>query len=159
MKASPRFKSFRVIVLGTLLTLGFQSLAQSPHSEVTLSAGINQVNLDYAFLFGETRRHIAEFGVRIGDESRNPTAISQNVGYEGFEILYHYVLNSSEKLNFSAGLGYRGVVEDFAGHISIPLTFRYKFEEHFTLRARLTSLLGGSEDVKVMPTIGFGVAF
>jgi len=159
MKAPLFFQSLRVIILGVLLSLGLQSAAQSPHSEVTLNTGINQIGLDYAFLFGETRRHIAEVGVRFGGESSNPTALSANEGYEGFEILYHYVLNSNEKFNFSAGIGYRGVAEDFVGHISIPLSFRYKFDEHFRLRARLTSLLGGAENVNVLPTVGFGVAF
>ncbi|WP_417613242.1 hypothetical protein [Owenweeksia hongkongensis] len=160
MKAYPHFKSFRVIILGVLVALGFQSVAQSPHSEVTLSAGINQVSLDYGFLFGQTRRHIVELGLVLGDATtENPGVLSEVDGYDGGSLLYHYVLNSNDKLNFSVGVGYQGGVEDLKGYISIPLTFRYKFDEHFRLRARLTSLLGGAEDVKVMPAIGFGVAF
>lgn len=161
MKAPLFFQSLRVIILGVLLSLGLQSVAQSPHSEVTLNAGVNQIGLDYAFLLGETRRHIAEVGVRFGDgyTSDNLNALYVQEGYEGFEFLYHYVLNSDDKLNFSAGIGILYAGENVGGYASIPLTVRYKLEEHFRLRARLTSLIGGVESVKVLPTIGFGVAF
>lgn len=150
--------SLKLAILALFLSFGFQSFSQSPHSEVTLSAGINQLGLDYAFLFGETRRHIAEVGLRIGDGNRYPGLLAEEGQYDGAEVLYHYVLNSHEKLNFSAGLGVLFAGDDEGGYISIPLTFRYKIEEHFRLRARLTSLFGGI-DVKVLPSIGFGVAF
>lgn len=151
-------QSLKVLMLSAFLALSFQSLAQSPHSEVTLSAGINQVGLDYAFLFGETRRHILEVGVRLGDGYiyNSPDALSSGGrSYEGYEFLYHYVLNSNEKFNFSAGVGFLGTL----GYISVPLTFRYKIEEHVTLRARVTGLVGGLLDVKTMPSVGFAVAF
>lgn len=150
--------SLKLAILALFLSFGFQSFSQSPHSEVTLSAGISQLGLDYAFLFGETRRHIVELGLRIGDGNQDPGLFAPVGQYEGPEVLYHYVLNSDEKLNFSAGLGVLFTGDNEGGYISIPLTFRYKIEEHFRLRARLTSLHDGIE-VKVLPSIGFGVAF
>lgn len=129
--------------------------AQSPHSEVTLSSGINQARLDYAFLFGETRRHIIEAGLVLGNQNVNISTERT----DGAELLYQYVLNTDDKFDFSLGLGVRVGGEPGWAYISIPLTFRYKMSEHFRLRARLTNLIGGSEDVKVAPTLGFGVAF
>ncbi|WP_417592759.1 hypothetical protein [Owenweeksia hongkongensis] len=129
--------------------------AQSPHSEITLGSGINQARLDYAFLFGETRRHIIEAGFVLG--SQNINVDSERT--DGVELLYHYVINADDKFDFSTGFGLRVGGEARWAYISIPLTLRYKMSEYFRLRARLTNLVGGDLDVKVMPTIGFGVAF
>ena len=155
MKTLSLFQQLKAVILGALLAIGLQLSAQSPHSlhsEVTVSAGINAASLDYAFCFGKSRRHIMEAGVMM--VSRDPETGSD---YSGFDLVYHFVLNTDDNLNFSVGIG--GYGADFGVYLVIPLTFRYKFEEHFRLRARLTSLLGGAETVKVMPTIGFGVAF
>lgn len=146
---------FKATAIACVLFFSTNLLAQSPHSEVTLSSGINQARLDYAFLFGETRRHIIEAGFVLGNQNIDINTERT----DGVELLYHYVLNADDKFNFSTGLGLRVGSEAGWAYISIPLTFRYKVSEHFLLRARLTNLIGGSEDVKVAPTVGFGVAF
>ncbi|WP_417613240.1 hypothetical protein [Owenweeksia hongkongensis] len=157
MKLTRTSSSFLVMLLFGLLFSNTIS-AQYGHNEITLNAGIRQVSLDYAYCIGKNKRHIIETGFLINQAAYGvgiDHLDGESSGASG-EMIYHFVLNKSEKMNLSIGLGYRiGTYE----LICLPLTFRRKFGGFYVFRARLTGAIPKSGEFGVMPSLGFGVVF
>lgn len=132
--------------------------AQYGHNEITLNAGVKQISLDYAYCIGKNKRHIVETGFLI-NQAAYGVGIDQldgkSSGASG-EMIYHFVLNRSEKINLSVGLGYRiGTYE----LICLPVTFRRKFGGFYVFRARVTGAIPQPGEFGIMPSLGFGVVF